>query len=238
MTIFEIEAALKSGRRVTLLMRHAERPPLDPGDTTFGATLPITERGRQTARRFGMMLSHIVSPEQVRACASSTLRTVQTALCILEGLHSGDDAADDGRARPPGAPLAFPVDIAPFLGSDSPFFGSLDERMALIAEGHYRERLNEYYSVGEQKGYQPLAGATDRMEESLSSLTLPSHGLLLAVTHDVNVGCFLAGRKVVTSFTADTWPYYLDAAVILSSPKGAAEYGLLRWDSSFDGLDA
>lgn len=227
MTIFEIEAALKSGGRATLLMRHAERPPLDPGDTTFGATLPITERGRQTARRFGMMLSHIVSPEQVRAYASSTLRTVQTAQCILEGLCPEDSPQ-----------LNRDVLILPVLGSDSPFFGSLDERMALIAEGHYRERLNDYYSVGVQKGYQPLAGATDRMEESLDSLALPSHGLLLAVTHDVNVGCFLAGRKVVTAFTADTWPYYLDAAVILSSPEGVVEYGLLRWDSSFDGFDA
>ena len=227
MTIFEIEAALKSGRRVTLLMRHAERPPLDPGDTTFGATLPITERGRQTARRFGMMLSHIVSPEQVRAYASSTLRTVQTAQCILEGLCPEDSPQ-----------LNRDVRILPVLGSDSPFFGSLDERMALIAEGHYRERLNEYFSAGVQKGYQPLARATDRMEESLDSLGLPSHGLLLAVTHDVNVGCFLAGRKVVTAFTADTWPYYLDAAVILSSPEGVVEYGLLRWDSSFDGFDA
>lgn len=227
MTIFEIEAALKSGGRATLLMRHAERPPLDPGDTTFGATLPITERGRQTARRFGMMLSHIVSPEQVRAYASSTLRTVQTAQCILEGLCPEDSPQ-----------LNRDVRILPVLGSDSPFFGSLDERMALIAEGHYRERLNEYYSVGVQKGYQPLAGATDRMEESLDSLALPSHGLLLAVTHDVNVGCFLAGRKVVTAFTADTWPYYLDAAVIQSSPEGVVEYGLLRWDSSFDGFDA
>lgn len=227
MTIFEIEAALKSGGRATLLMRHAERPPLDPGDTTFGATLPITERGRQTARRFGMMLSHIVSPEQVRAYASSTLRTVQTAQCILEGLCPEDSPQ-----------LNRDVRILPVLGSDSPFFGSLDERIALIAEGHYRERLNEYYSVGVQKGYQPLAGATDRMEESLDSLALPSHGLLLAVTHDVNVGCFLAGRKVVAAFTADTWPYYLDAAVILSSPEGVVEYGLLRWDSSFDGFDA
>ena len=227
MTIFEIEAALKSGGRATLLMRHAERPPLDPGDTTFGATLPITERGRQTARRFGMMLSHIVSPEQVRAYASSTLRTVQTAQCILEGLCPEDSPQ-----------LNRDVRILPVLGSDSPFFGSLDERMALIAEGHYRERLNEYFSAGVQKGYQPLARATDRMEESLDSLALPSRGLLLAITHDVNVGCFLAGRKVVTAFTADTWPYYLDAAVILSSPKGVVEYGLLRWDSSFDGFDA
>ena len=149
------------------------------------------------------------------------------ARSILEGLCPNDNPT-----------LHREVRILPVLGSASPFFGSLDERMALIAEGHYRERLNEYYSVGVQKGYEPLASSTDRMEESLDSLALPSHSLLLAVTHDVNVGCFLAGRKVVTAFTADTWPYYLDAAVILSSPEGAVEYGFLRWDGSFDGFDA
>ena len=49
MRLFDVENALLSGAHVTLLVRHAERPPLEPGDTTFGATLPITERGREMA---------------------------------------------------------------------------------------------------------------------------------------------------------------------------------------------
>jgi len=226
MTIFQMENTLREGGRVTILMRHAERPPLDPGDTTFGAMLPITERGCRTATRFGMMLSHIVLPEQVRAYASSTLRTVQTARCILEGLCSDTNPS-----------LCPTVQTEGFLGSDSPFFGSLDERMALIAEGHYRERLNDYFSVGVQRGYRPLVEATERMEGCLRTLYAPRGSLVVAVTHDVNVGCFLAGRKVITSFTEETWPYYLDAAVILDCEGQPVQYGVLRWDRSFDGFD-
>ena len=39
---------------------------------------------------------------------------------------------------------------------------------------------------------------------------------------------FLAGRGVVTSFTDETWPYYLDAAVIMLDGLGYAEYGFLK----------
>ena len=57
-----------------------------------------------------------------------------------------------------------PVTLSDELGSTSPFFGSLDERLRLIAEGNYRERLNDYYRGGEQRGYRPLDAATDEME--------------------------------------------------------------------------
>lgn len=225
MTIFQIENALLAGDAVTILMRHAERPPLDPGDTTFGATLPITARGRETARRFGMLLSHIVTPQRVRAYASSTVRTIQTAECILDGLR--DDPND----------VVAPVTLDSVLGSSSPFFGGLDERMALIAEGHYRDRLNDYFRTGEQRGYRPLAAATDEMEEALCKMHAPESGLVVAVTHDINVAAFMAGRGVITSFDEETWPHYLDAVVLIRRPNGGVEYGLMRHDSSFDGID-
>ena len=236
MRLFDIENALLSGAHVTLLVRHAERPPLEPGDTTFGATLPITERGREMARRYGMMLSHIVKPERVQFFASSTLRTVQTAQCIWQGLFAED--APDGTARFPDMPTEDYIPTIGILGSDSPFFGSLDERMSLIAEGRYRERLNDYFSVGTQRGYNPLGAATEKMESVLTDIAAHGVGeLAIAVTHDVNVACFLAGRKIQTSFSEETWPYYLDAAVILSSYYGLDRYGVLRWDRAFDGID-
>ncbi|MBQ6340995.1 MAG: hypothetical protein IJI36_17810, partial [Kiritimatiellae bacterium] len=39
MPLVEMKETLDNGGRVTLLIRHAERPPLDPGDPTFGASL-------------------------------------------------------------------------------------------------------------------------------------------------------------------------------------------------------
>lgn len=84
------------------------------------------------------------------------------------------------------------------------------------------------YLSGEQKGYRPLAQATDEMERRLLDLNVENKPLLLAVTHDINVASFLAGRGVVSSFSDETWPHYLDAAVIMDDGYGTREYGWLR----------
>ena len=120
------------------------------------------------------------------------------------------------------------------LGGETPFFGSLDERMELIAEGYYLERLNEYYRMGEQRGYRPLVPAIEEMENALHSLHTQRSRLVIAVTHDINVASFLAGRGVVPKFSEETWPHYLDAAVIFEDADGNVDYGLFRWGEVSD----
>ena len=223
MDISMLEETIKDGGRAVLLLRHAERPPLDPGDTTFGIDLPITGHGRETAKRYGKMLFGIVGPESLRAYASETLRTRQTADCIWEGfLRSGTDS--NGM-----------VTLLPELGGESPFFGSLDERMALIAEGRYLERLNEYFRNGVQLGYKPLEEATAKMEECLCHLLDDGVQLVVAVTHDINVASFLAGRGVEKEFDKQSWPHYLDAVVVARTANGEMRYGFLRYEPSSDG---
>ena len=222
LTLDKIKDAIGDGMRVTLLIRHAERPPLDPSDTTFGARLPITSKGRLDALRFGQALSEFVSDEDVAVFASETFRTIETACGIIAGIRP--DCVEVPKAR-----------VHRLLGCDTPFFGSLDERMKLIAEGRYLDRLNEYYLSGEQKGYRPLAQATDEMEQRLLDLNVEDKALLIAVTHDINVASFLAGRGVVSSFTDETWPHYLDAAVIMDDGYGTREYGWLRNTTPKDG---
>ena len=55
MLLCDIKDALEDGCNVTMLIRHAERPPLEPGDQIFGASLALTEREWRMARRFGVM---------------------------------------------------------------------------------------------------------------------------------------------------------------------------------------
>ena len=123
----------------------------------------------------------------------------------------------------------------PELGGESPFFGSLDERMALIAEGRYLERLNEYFRNGVQLGYKPLEAATAKMEECLCRLWDDGAQLVVAVTHDINVASFLAGRGVEKEFDRRSWPHYLDAAVVVRKADGEMRYGCLRNEPSSDG---
>lgn len=221
----DIRDALEKGGQVTILIRHAERPPLDPSDPTFGASLSLTERGWRMARKFGAMLANTVRPKSVAFYASETFRTLQTAC----GMAMGLDAVETAQ------PISKKIRISEFLGSDSPFFGSLEERMALIAEGRYLERLNGYFREGKMRGYRPFRMATGEMEARLRALHRSGDNLVVAVTHDINVAAFLAGRGVVASFTEETWPYYQDAAVIIEAADGKMQYASLRWDRDVEG---
>lgn len=207
----ELRYGIENGCEVTLLMRHAERPPLDPSDTSFGETLPLTGHGREEARFLGRDIAEVVDPASVKFVASGTFRTIETATEMAKGLGVGRVEVDD------------------ILGGDTPYFGSLEERLVLIGEGHYREALNDYFSTGEQRGYRPLGPATEILERHLFERHDGEAGLMVAVTHDVNIACFLAGRGIVTSFTEETWPHYLDAVVIVRDRNhDFIEYGWLR----------
>lgn len=52
-----VEDAMKLGGLVTVVMRHAERPPLELGDMMFGRDLPLTDKGARDADRLGARLS-------------------------------------------------------------------------------------------------------------------------------------------------------------------------------------
>ena len=227
MNLCDVKSALDEGCKVTILIRHAERPPIEEGDATFGASLALTERGWRMARQFGALLVNTVRPKSVAFYASGTFRTVQTACGMAMGLD----------AVKPENSIARKVCLAEFLGSDSPFFGACEERISLIAEGRYHERMNEYFCSGKMRGYRPLGRATGEMEKHLHALHRSDGNLVIAVTHDMNVAAFLAGRGVVASFTDETWPDYLDAAVVVEKSDGSREYGSMRWDKDMEGID-
>ena len=218
--LVEMKDVLDSGGRVTLLIRHAERPPLDPNDMSFGASLSLTEHGWRWAQNFGLMLANNLLPKSVAFYASETFRTVQTACAMAMGL----DGVGTGQS------IERKVRLADFLGSGSPFFGFAEERMALAAEGNYHDRLNDYFHSGRQRGFRPLKSAAKRMERCLDGLHEKEWPLVVAVTHDINVAAFLAARGAVASFSDETWPGYLDAAAMIKPCNGAAKYLYFRWN--------
>ena len=224
--LVEMKEALDNGGRVTLLIRHAERPPLDPNDKTFGASLSLTENGWRWAQNFGLMLANSLLPKSVAFYASETFRTLQTACAMAMGL----DGVSTGQA------IERKVRLADFLGSESPFFGKVEERMALAAEGDYHDRLNHYFHSGRLRGFKPFVRAAKRMERCLDGLHEKCWPLVVAVTHDINVAAFLAARGVVDSFSDETWPDYLDAAVIIKPGKDDAKYLYFRWNQDMGAI--
>ena len=73
------------------------------------------------------------------------------------------------------------------------------------------------------------------LKEQIAELRAAGYKALTAqakVAHDINIGCFLGGRGVVTRFDDFNWPHYLDAAVAFLGKNGRARYGYLRtWES-------
>jgi hypothetical protein len=215
-TMQDVGIALKRGDRVAIIVRHAERPPLEKNDPTFGKELRLTEHGREQAEAFGFVLSQFTENASRYITTGENLRCDETARLIAKEL---------------GAPVsACYVYGENMLGSGSPFFGNVHERMALAEQGDYRESLNEYFRTGVQRGFKDLCAATDILEDFVWSDRWATHNeqLQVFVTHDINVACFLAGRGVVTRFEEYNWPGYLDAAVAFISQNGQARYGYMR----------
>ena len=225
--IYQMRDALDAGGRVTLLIRHAERLPLDSDNPTFGASLSLTRIGWRLAYDFGLMLANNLLPKSVAFYVGETFCALQTACAMAMGL----DLVGTGQA------IERKVRLATFLGSKSPFFGSIEKHMELTVNGYCHERLNDYFRTGKQRGFKRLSCAAEKLERRLNALHEKDGPLVVAVTHDINVTAFLAARGVVESFTEETWPDYLDAAVIIKNVDGRTKYIYFRWNQNMGAIN-
>ena len=213
-SVQDIAVALNRGERVAIIVRHAERPPLEKNDPTFGKDLKLTEHGIEQAKTFGFVLSQFIGTATHRCFACDNKRCLETARLILRELPDKWNG----------------IPIKKMLGDGSPYFGDTAERLALADEGDYHESLNEYFRTGVQRGFNPLKEATDKFEDFIWSQHTreETRQLEIFVTHDINVAAFLAGRGVVTRFEDYNWPGFMDAAVAFIGPCGRARYGYMR----------
>ena len=205
---------LHNGTHVALLVRHAERPPLPANDPTFGRDLPLTEQGVADAIRYGRELSLFACGEQMTIAAGGNRRCMETAFHILDGM--GLDLEDEQYA----------VIADPYLGGRTYYFGDVAQRMELANAGNYLESLNAYFRNGRQRGFNELHASTSLLAGRL--LYHYDTPLFIGITHDLNIACFLAGNGTVLSFTNESWPGFLDAAVLFIQPDYSTTCHRLR----------
>ena len=207
-SVSDVIAELGRGSRVLLLLRHSERPKIGYEDKTFGASLPLTENGRRLCVEFGRMLAGATTSVEFRA--SPLLRTVMTAELVAEGMGlAGAEVVRDA-----------------LVGNGSAYVASELEVWRLFRDGSFFRRMVEYMQAGEQRGFNPLAPATDAFEEH--ALSVFSAQLGVFATHDVYVAAFLHARSVKTDFNPDNWPRFLDSAAIVLRPDGERRYMFVR----------
>ena len=85
-SVQDIAVALNRGERVAIIVRHAERPPLEKNDPTFGKDLKLTEHGIEQAKTFGFILSQFIGKATHRCFACDNKRCLETARLILREL--------------------------------------------------------------------------------------------------------------------------------------------------------
>ncbi|MGN0833853.1 MAG: HAD-IA family hydrolase [Kiritimatiellia bacterium] len=207
MTLEEIKEELRRGSRVALLMRHAERPKIDPDDPSFGDVLALTYEGCRTARKFGTLLAEF--KDDVQFYASPLNRTRMTAACIAEGMGVPD--------------AAIPTDE--LLGNGSFYYADAREVLEVFKPNRFFTACEEYFATGEQRGFRNLFAATDAFERWIAVNF--KKRLFVITTHDLYVAAFLTARQAGV-FTRENWVRFLDAGAIVVRPDGTRRYALVR----------
>ena len=214
MTLDEVREAYRGGARVTLLVRHAERPKMDPNDPTFGDALALTYEGCRTARKLGTLLADFKGDAQF--AASPLMRTRMTASLIAEGMGLKDaEIPTDGR-----------------LGNESFYYADASEVLEVFKPENFFPACVEYFTTGEQRGFRNLHAATDAFERWIDETQ--KRRFFVVATHDLYIAAFLTARKAGT-FTRENWVRFLDAGAIVAYPDGTRRYALVRTGLS-DGI--
>ncbi len=195
-----IRADLAAGRRVLILVRHAERPRINNEDPSFGDSLGLTAEGERTAREFGKALAQVSREVQFRA--SPLQRTLRTAECIAEGM---------------GIPKA-PIPTDPIVGNDCAFVVDQHQMWELFRDGSFFKAMGTYLTEGRQRGFREIHEAADLFERDMLSRFKGKLGIF--VTHDLYIAAFLQAKGIKTDFNRETWPHFLDAAVLTEENAG------------------
>ncbi|HEX8704653.1 MAG TPA: histidine phosphatase family protein [Myxococcaceae bacterium] len=186
-----LRVRVPSGVPLTLLLRHAERPPLPTHEP--GNDVALTEAGRAACRRLGQALG-----DQLRGLNTSpVLRCVETAEALRAGAGTGCEVVQDRMLGDPGVFVVDPKQAwTSWLG-----WGANGIARALM--------------TGEKvpPGFAEPGQATRALAEHLSKHLPDTAGVHVFVTHDTLLGPFVA-RGLGRVLEAKTWPGFLHGALL------------------------
>ena len=207
MTIEELIGEIRRGARVTLMVRHGERPKMDQDDPTFGDALELTYEGTRTAKKLGVMLKEFA--DDVQFAASPLTRTRMTAECIAEGM---------GVVKP-----EIPTDE--LLGNGSFYYDDPAEVLEVFKPKNFFPACIEYFRTAHQRGFRELYAATDEFEKWIEARW--KSRLFVISTHDLYIAAFLYARRV-GEFSKENWTRFLDGGAIIDGVDGRRRYALVR----------
>lgn len=186
-------AAVPAECDVALIVRHAERGEIPPGE--FGADVPLTAQGVANAQRLGAELRSV--REEVSAVSSPVLRCVQTAEAILCG------GGLPGKAS-----------LNRMLGDPGPFVADPEVSGNLFLQTGIFEIVRRQLSDAEPPtGMRPTAEGIELLL-SLTTDNLENQGRLnVYVTHDAVLSVLVA-VLFRSPLEKTGWPQYLEGLLL------------------------
>lgn len=185
-------------RPVGLLLRHAERPSIAPGES--GTELPLTAAGRGAAKAFGAAIA-----ANLRGIFTSPLRRCrETATSICDGARVAPLAVDDRHLGDPGV----------FVGDAGLAWTNWQDL------GHASVVDHLAWSDTPLPGIVPPAQAVRRLLAHMTAtLTDAAPGFHLFITHDAILFPTIA-RTLPAADDRRWWPAFLEAAAVWLDPGG------------------
>lgn len=194
----------------SILLRHAERPPIPPGE--FGAELSITDAGRKAAERLGRRIG-----SKLRGLVSSpVLRCVQTADAIRRGAGVDVTIERDTRLGAPGVWV-----------EDQAIAGRL------FLEHGIQSVLTRQIAGEALPGMRSLDVGAAKLLKLLQSEFDHADGVVLYVSHDSVMAPFLA-YALERSELSEVLPACLEPAAVELAPTAPR----LDWRGLFHASDA
>ena len=177
---------------VAIVMRHAEREEIPPGD--FGVDVPLTERGIAEAKRMGSLLS---ARGVVCVTSSPVPRCVETAEAVLRGADSAGEATLDRR-----------------LGDPGPFVVDPAVAGALFLETDILDVVRRQLSGGKPPaGMRETSEGVNLLLDSANDAMRSGSRLNILVTHDA-ILAVLVSHLYGVQIDEIVWPGYLDGLVL------------------------
>ena len=163
--------------KIYLLLRHAERNHITPGDKDFGAHVGLTDRGRRQAVALGKMIPAIGDAVYF---SSPVGRCMETAKCIGEGRK----LAGFGNFAIPGVAsgaAADSVNVTPLVELGDFFVRDVPAYEQTLREGFY-EGICKWLESGEHGAFWPLHERAEQMREMMFEKAQSRFNVF--VTHD------------------------------------------------------
>ena len=185
-------------KRVSLLLRHAHRPPIEPG--TYGDEVELSDAGTHAAEELGEILSY---RRPGRVAASPVKRNGVTAAAIVRGAGWEADVVEDSLLGLPGPFVVDPALAGPLFLEWGPLEvvkRQLSDRRALPGMRPTHEGVSLLWDL--------MTGHDDNAD------------LDIFVTHDSVIAAF-AGYLLEQTPVEENWPQFLEGVFVWRDEGGS-----------------